>query len=221
MEIFPSDPAHSLATVGLCEGHANTPARFAIIDSETNGLSAASRIVEFACVVVSESFEILESFETVINPGSQVRGTRIHGLRQSDLIGAPDFRDVASDIAGLIEGRIVVGHHLAFDWSVLRSEFRRLGASVRSDARGVCTASLARATLGSPASLTSVCRRLGIPADKLHTAMGDVLATLRVLEELANRLGDQPMTQPVSRVAKGWKLQAAVRPVPRAEAMYR
>lgn len=221
MEIFPSDPAHSLAAVGVCDGHANTHARFAIIDSETNGLSAASRIVEFACVVVSESFEILKSFETVINPGSKVRGTRIHGLRQSDLIGAPDFSDVASDIAGLIEGRIVVGHYLAFDWTVLRSEFQRLGASLRSDARGVCTASLARSTLGGPVGLVSVCCRLGIPADGLHTAMGDVLATRRVLEELAYGLGDQPRAEPVSRVVRGWSLQAAVRPVPRAEAIYR
>lgn len=46
--------------------------------------------------------------------------TRWSGIRKQDLEGAPDFDSVRSEVASMIAGRIVVGHAVHNDFSVLK-----------------------------------------------------------------------------------------------------
>lgn len=46
--------------------------------------------------------------------------TRYSGIRRRDLVNAHDFETVQKEVANLIEGRIVIGHAIHNDFSVLR-----------------------------------------------------------------------------------------------------
>ena len=45
--------------------------------------------------------------------------TRIHGIRNTDVVNAPSFCEVSADIVNALEGRYLVAHNAAVDWDVL------------------------------------------------------------------------------------------------------
>lgn len=69
-------------TVNLhrCAGGAD---RFVIVDTETTGVYPADRIVEIALITLSLSGEVVDVFETLINPGRDVAASHIHGITAS------------------------------------------------------------------------------------------------------------------------------------------
>ena len=56
----------------------HTATRFAVIDTETTGLSKHDRIVEFACITISNG-EIVDEYDTLIQPNRDP-GPRLSGL---------------------------------------------------------------------------------------------------------------------------------------------
>lgn len=180
---------------------------FVVIDLETTGLSSRSRAVEVACRVFDMCGRQIKQYESLIDPGCNLGAKQIHGISADLLCQAPHFGEIAADVMQILEGSVVVAHHLCFDWSVLCAEFRRLGASLDRSYRGICTARLCREVFGTTLSLSEVCRRLKISFGHPHVAMRDVEATAAVFQAFCGQLANLPPYAPVPRLQRGWTLQ--------------
>ncbi len=103
----------------------------AVLDLETTGLDVRrDRVVQIGVIAMLGS-RVLETprFERLVNPGVPMPATveRIHGISDADVAGAPSFASVYPALHEMLDGRVVVGHNVAFDLAVLRHEAARAG----------------------------------------------------------------------------------------------
>lgn len=159
--------------------------RYAIVDVETTGLSPAHhhRIVELALVLVDDQGQVVYEWDTLVNPERDVAATEIHGLTAADVYDAPTFREIAGELARLLNGRVPVAHNLAFDAPFLAAEYERLGVvAPLSSSNGLCTMRLASRYLpSSRRTLEACCRCIGSALESAHAALHDAHATATLL----------------------------------------
>lgn len=159
-------------------GHQSPPKktqRIAVIDTETTGLYNSDRIVEVGIVVLDPSTgEIVDEFESLVNPGRDVGPTSIHGITASMVTTAPHFEEIASDIAERIDGCVLSAHNLPFDSRMLGLEFSRAGA-LFEPGKGLCTLRMFQMRLDL------ACEEYGIKRDTAHRALDDARAASRLL----------------------------------------
>jgi DNA polymerase III epsilon subunit-like protein len=100
-----------------------------VVDVATTGLypQDRDRIVEIAIVHTSPDGTIEDVWSTLLDPERDPGPTRLHGLTQGDLAGAPRFTDIAAEITDRLAGRVVVAHGSDFDLGFLVAEFTRAG----------------------------------------------------------------------------------------------
>lgn len=149
-------------------------AHYAVVDVETTGLSSKDRLVEAAVVVLDRSGEVVDEYDTLINPQRDVGATDIHGITASMVEAAPTFEEVAAAIARRVEGAILVAHNLPFDRRMLKTEYERLGAELDAGT-GVCTLRL------TGLKLSLACKRHGVELTAHHRALMDARATADLL----------------------------------------
>ena len=149
-------------------------ANFAVIDCETTGFGNADRIIEIAIVLLdSETLEIIDEFDTLINPLRDVGKTDIHGITATMLSAAPTMNEVIGRIAKKLDKAVLVAHSLPFDSRMFANECDRL--SVQFDAGiGVCTLKL------TGEKLISAATRRNIPLITQHRALADARATAEI-----------------------------------------
>ncbi|MEM9354288.1 MAG: exonuclease domain-containing protein [Planctomycetota bacterium] len=162
---------------------------FAVFDLETTGLSIRrhDRIIEIGVVRFDEDFDLVEEWETLINPERDIGASEIHGLTASDLRDAPTFAELLVDIWHRFEGAIPVAHNLAFDRRFLLAEFQRAGVEIEQF-DGLCTCKLVEELdLSTPsARLEDVCRSLGLPIGDAHSAGHDAKMAAEILKRIEN-----------------------------------
>jgi DNA polymerase III subunit epsilon len=157
---------------------------FAVVDLETTGLyPLTDRVLEVAIVHLDEAARLTGKFCTLVDPQRDVGPTRIHGLKASDVVGAPVFLDVAAAVWDLLRGRVLVAHNAAFDARFLAAEFARCGARLPPPPV-MCTMALAAHYLpGGPArSLDACCRAAGVALGLHHSALDDAVAAAALLQ---------------------------------------
>lgn len=171
---------------------------FAVIDTETSGLSAAThRVVEVGVCVTDVEFTPLATWHTVINPQAPVANSHIHGLGDKDLARAPVFAEIAAALAGQLEGLRVIAHNAVFDARFLDAEYARLNTVFCTDPEfsWIDSLAIARQLVSAPHNLASLCTRLKITNPMPHAALGDAISTAGVLAGLRTqhvpRLGEQ------------------------------
>lgn len=105
---------------------------FSVLDTETTGLfpGGHDRIAEIAIVRMNRDGEVLDRWETLVNPQRDLGKQSLHGIRSCDLLGAPTFSDLAAELAWRLSGTVLVAHNLSFDARFLDAEFRRAGMPV-------------------------------------------------------------------------------------------
>lgn len=166
-------------------------AGFAVVDIETTGLYANGhdRIIELGVVVMDETGRVLETWETLINPGRDLGPTAIHGIGGAAVRHAPSFGEVADTLSALFDTRVLVAHNLAFDSLFLQAEYLKLGLTTPDPATiGLCTMQLARAYLPhQPVNLGACCTALGIEQEQHHAALSDAVAASSLLRAYLQR----------------------------------
>jgi DNA polymerase-3 subunit epsilon len=162
------------------------PNHFAIVDIETTGLTVElhHRIIEIGVVITNPTGEIIQEWETLINPERQIDGTNIHGLTNADLFNAPTFKSIAGKLKELLTGKILVAHNLSFDAIFLANEFDRIGYQTPiSPMSGLCTMKLASQFLSnSSRSLAACCQHIGYEIGNAHAALDDARASANLLK---------------------------------------
>ena len=102
---------------------------YASVAIATTGLSPSSeRIVELSVVRSTADGRVLDSWSTVLDPGTDEVGlSAVHGLTGRDTAGAPTFVDVAGHFVARLGGAVVVAHNAEFVEEFLLNEFLRAG----------------------------------------------------------------------------------------------
>lgn len=178
-----------------------------MIDTETTGFSprTGDRIIEIAVVRLDVRGDVVDTWETLLNPDRSVGATHVHGLTAAHLADAPRFADVAEHVAGLLAGHVVVGHNVDFDLRFLVHELELAGRPFEVPGR-LCTQKLAASYLPGPKRTLAVCcEQAGIVNDHAHSALGDTLATAALLRHY---LGHHPDGAPWSALVDAAALTA-------------
>lgn len=155
------------------------PMHYAICDIETTGGSTkASKITEIA-VYKHDGEKIIDSFVQLVNPEMPIPEfiARLTGIRDHMVQDAPKFFEIAKHLIEFMEDCVFVAHNVAFDYGVLRHEFRLLGYDFRKP--HLCTVRASRYVIPGHASysLGKLTRELGIAIEGRHRAGGDAKAT--------------------------------------------
>lgn len=171
---------------------------FAVIDTETSGLSAAThRVVEVGVCITDVEFTPLATWHTVINPQAPVTNSRIHGLSNEELAQAPAFAEIADTLTNQLDGLRIIAHNAKFDARFLDAEYARLNAAFCADPQfsWIDSLTLARQLVPAPHKLATLCTRFKVTNPMPHAALGDAISTAGVLAGLrtqhASTLGEQ------------------------------
>ncbi|MCP5063558.1 MAG: GIY-YIG nuclease family protein [Ignavibacteriae bacterium] len=169
-------------------------ATFSVIDFETTGTSPkSSRAIEIGIVRV-ENLKIVDTFQSLFNPGVYIPPfiSQLTGIKNDDLIDAPKFEDLAQEIKEFIDGSILVGHNLQFDFTFLKSEFE-LAEIQLPKLEQVCTLKLSRRLFTELKSkaLGNMAKHLRIRHKNVHRALGDATVTAKILLKLITKLKEE------------------------------
>jgi DNA polymerase III subunit epsilon len=168
-----------------------------IFDTETTGLLLPSdaaldsqpRIIEIGLIRIAGKKRA--EFSWLINPGIPITEeiTKITGLRDADVAGAPTFSEVVGELVEAFLGaEQLVAHNLPFDRGMLVTELRRLGRehAFPYPPRQLCTVAAFEHVKGRRMRLTELYEHaLKRPLAQTHRALDDA----RALEEVLGVMG--------------------------------
>ncbi|MEI6531572.1 MAG: DUF3820 family protein [Chlamydiota bacterium] len=164
---------------------------FICLDCETTGLDIVNdHVIEVAAVRFT--FEgVIDSFETLINPGCPISlaSQAIHHISDEMVVDAPPIEEVLPTILKFVEGHIIVGHGIGFDMEVLAgaAQKKEIPCSLRSN-KLIDTLRLARLYGESPVnSLDSLRQHFNIEWQGAHRAMADVQVNIEIFKKLSTR----------------------------------
>jgi len=162
------------------------PVRVAL-DLETTGLHAEQDAILEVAAIKFQGVTVLDTLQTLVAPGRAVpyRVQRLTGITPQQLIGAPQFESIATELQQFIGDYPIVGHSIPFDVGFLR----RRGL-VRTNAL-IDTFELATVLLPSLPSynLGQVAEALGVSvAPGRHRAMVETVLAMEVFLALHQRL---------------------------------
>ncbi len=160
---------------------------YSVLDFETTGLGPReSRVLEVGITKITGAGEILDSYETLINPDNgPVGATHIHGITRHMVAKAPSFREIATEILSFINGTIITAHNAPFDIPFLREELGRADHP-HNPIPSLCTLKLSRRHIKEirSHSLSALCEYLGIANSLSHSAAADAFAAAQLLAYL-------------------------------------
>ena len=147
------------------------------IDLETTGANFANdRIIEIGCVELDPSG--VRRWSSLVNPGQAISSfiTGLTGIDSLMVQDAPSFDELAPALLERLRGRLFVAHNVRFDYTFLKSEFRRLGIDFR--ATQLCTVKLSRKLFPEHHrhSLDALVKRYAIAVENRHRALADAQA---------------------------------------------
>jgi DNA polymerase-3 subunit epsilon len=170
-----------------------------VFDTETTGTNSRSdRIIEIACLKIHPDGR-REDWVRRFQPGIPIppSSTAIHGIGDSDVAGAPRFRDLAAELAAFLDGCDLAGYNITgFDLPVLRAEFLRAGIPFEVSERRFVDAQrifFSREPRHLAAAARFYCQA---EHEGAHGALADAEMTLRVFAGQLVRYAELPRSVP-------------------------
>ena len=158
-------------------------AGFVVLDTETNGGTKSSRVIELGLAYVSRAGTIQKTFATVLR-GDGTAGPwpvrRIHGIKDSYLAEAPEFREISKAFVSSLRGRVLVAHNSSFDLRFLNRELSLV--RMRKVSSMACTLELGILLGHGRLSLESAVDKFELYRQFEHHAFDDAIATAQLLE---------------------------------------
>ena len=165
---------------------------YAIVDIETTGGYAAAAGITEVAVVISDGANILDRYETLINPVYTIPKyvESLTGITNAMVENEKLFRAVAEKLYELLSDKIFVAHNVNFDYSFLKYHFKASGYEL--ECKKLCTIRMGRQILPGykSYSLGKFCREVGIPIEHRHRAGGDAEATTKLFHHLLKKDGE-------------------------------
>ncbi len=156
---------------------AGFPDKMVLLDCETTGGRASyHRITELGLLVI-ENGAVVEAWQSLINPQRPIPAgiTRLTGINQTMVNGAPVFGEIADELLEKLTGRVLVAHHARFDYSFLKREFERVG--IRYNDRPLCSVKFSRMLYPQfkKHGLDQIIQRFKLAIKNRHRAMDDAM----------------------------------------------
>ena len=164
-----------------------------ILDTETTGLSAdKDRIVEIACIELSNHIPTKNIFHTFINPETKVSADAfsVHGYSDEFLSNKPKFKEIVKNFLDFIKDKKLVIHNADFDLGFLNNELKRLNVKPILKSDVVDTLQIARSKFpGVGNSLDALCKRykINVEAREKHSALVNCHLLSKVYIELIDK----------------------------------
>lgn len=161
---------------------------FICFDLETTGLDPVNdRIIEIAIVKFTYN-EILESYETLIDPEKMIpqETIEIHKITNDMVVGKPKIEDVLPGIIKKLQGHVIIGHGIKLDIEFIVQSCKRHNIPTTiGSCRSIDTLRLARLYGQSPTnSLEKLRMHFNIADEGAHRAMNDVVVNIDVFKYL-------------------------------------
>jgi len=170
---------------------------YAIVDIEaTSGsVGTGEGMTQFACVLMQNG-EILETFETLVNPLKKVPKPiqELTGISQAEVNRAPLFEEIAEIIHSLLEDSVFVAHSVNFDYRFLNEQFEAVGLAPLT-IPAIDTVALSKILFPKAYSynLQDLVEWLGYELSQAHNALYDATATAYLLTKLFEKVVDLPL----------------------------
>ena len=150
------------------------------VDLETTGGNAArDRITEIGIVRLAADGSV-EEWSSLVNPQCRIPAyiESFTGITNAMVEAAPRFAELAAEVRRRLSGAVFVAHNARFDYSFLRSEFRRLETNFT--AKVLCTVKLSRRLYPEHHrhNLDVIIERHGLDCAARHRALGDARVLL-------------------------------------------
>ena len=162
---------------------------FVVFDTETTGLTATDKIIELSAYKISGG-RIVEEFDTLVNPEMPIpaESTKINGITDETVIGAPKIHEVIGDFYKFTENSILVAHNAAFDVGFIDRAGEKFNYIF--DNEQLDTVQLARRYVAGlrKFSLDAVCKAMEIENLRAHRSASDALATAEVFLKIAPKI---------------------------------
>jgi len=162
--------------------------RYVVLDTETTGLSSSGhdRILEIGLVLLDENFNLEGTWETLVNPNRDVGLTSKHGITATDVVEAPNFAEISTELAQLLADRVVLAHNANFDMGFMNSEYLKLVSQEPNPEAWFCTLNLSKWAFPKlkKYSLEALCQQFEIQNRISHSAGSDAMATFELLQRI-------------------------------------
>lgn len=166
-----------------------------VFDIEATGLNKRTDRIVALALVRYEPIGTAEQVHYLLNPGVPIpeETTAIHGITDEDVKDAPTFAEMAEVIARHFEGADLAGYNiLGYDIQMLTEEFARANRPFSIEGRRILDAQRVFFR-NEPRDLSAALRYYcGDDHENSHDALGDVLATIRVLGGQFQRYPELP-----------------------------
>jgi len=162
---------------------------YSVLDFETTGFGPSdSRVLEVGIMLIAGDGEIIDTYDTLINPQQSAGATWIHGISDEMVEDAPLFEEVADDILQFLDGSVIAAHNANFDILFLREELKRADKPY-ANIPSICTLRLSRKYIKGCGSysFSALCSFLHITNFHAHSALADADATAQLLLHLIQR----------------------------------
>ncbi|MFH1276431.1 MAG: 3'-5' exonuclease [Candidatus Woesearchaeota archaeon] len=171
---------------------------FTVIDIETTGLSKNyHQITEIAAAKVINN-EIVDTYQTLINPQTRIPPfiTKLTGINNQMVKDAPLINDALPSFIKFLGKDIFVAHNATFDYGFLEHNLMFHNKHQLLNPK-ICTRKLANRLFPElpRKRLGDLCDHLRIKNTQAHRAMGDVLATTQVFNNMMEILNSQGITE--------------------------
>ena len=155
-------------------------APLAFVDLEMTGLDPAKDRVVEVCIERVRGGEIVDRLNTLVRPETlakeEVGNVHVHGIDAEALRDAPTFAEIATRVAELFDGAVLVAHGASWDVAFLEAEMARAGQPMPLP-HYVDTLNLSRRTFGlKKHSLDALREHFGLDSAHAHRADADVAA---------------------------------------------
>lgn len=182
---------------------------YAIVDIETTGSFSASGGITEIAIVITDGKQVIDTYETLVNPNAYIPPfiENLTGISNQMVENAPQFSEVAEEIASILENKVFVAHNVNFDYKYVKYELDLAGYSIGQSR--LCTVRLGRKILpGLPSySLGKLTKTLGIKHENKHRAMSDTMATAELFHLLVEK-GEDDILATLKAVTKQPNLPA-------------
>lgn len=156
------------------------------IDIE-NPNARGNSICSIGIIIVKDN-KIVDEKYSLINPEDRfdINNSNITGLNYADVKDAPTFKEYWKSIKELFENKIIVGHNIAYDLTVIAKTLERYDIEMPVF-NYYCTLKLSRKFIKANSySLNSLCDLLNVNLENHHNALEDAKASQKIFKYLDN-----------------------------------